>query len=123
MVDDDYVLWRFARNDEVEALRYTNPCRSVGLDEVAAVSDLVSQQIGQIRPPRLRRKKPGPPVHDDLCAQVDEHGRVRHAFGAEAPNELWLADIERHEALCDRAVVKGHRGPPVAAGGSKLGAA
>ena len=25
------------------------------------------------------------------------------------PNELWLTDIERHEALCDRAVMKGHR--------------
>jgi len=35
----------------------------------------------------------------------------------------WSGDIERHEALQDRAVMKGHRGPPVAAGGSKLGAA
>ena len=41
-------------------------------------------------------KKAGPPVHDDLCATVDEHGRVRHAFTAEAPNELWLADITEH---------------------------
>lgn len=24
-------------------------------------------------------KKPGPPVHDDLCAVTDENGRVRHA--------------------------------------------
>ena len=38
-------------------------------------------------------KRPGPPVHDDLCAVVDEHGVTRHEFAAEAPNELWLADI------------------------------
>ena len=39
-------------------------------------------------------KKPGPPVHDDLCAVVDEDGRVRHEFTAQAPNELWLADLK-----------------------------
>ena len=41
-------------------------------------------------------KKPGPPVHDDLCAVVDEKGRVRHEFTADAPNELWLTDITEH---------------------------
>lgn len=40
--------------------------------------------------------KPGPPVHDDLCAVVDEQGRVRHQFTADAPNRLWLADITEH---------------------------
>jgi len=35
---------------------------------------------------------------------------------ASAPNELLVADIERHEALLDRAVVKGHRLRLVAAG-------
>ena len=39
-------------------------------------------------------KKPGPPVHDDLC-RGRRHGRVRH-FTADAPNELWLADITEH---------------------------
>lgn len=38
-------------------------------------------------------KKPGPPVHDDLCAVIDEHGRTRHVFAADAPNQLWLVDI------------------------------
>ena len=38
-------------------------------------------------------KKAGPPVHDDL---------VRRGFTAEGPNRLWLADIERHEALLNR---------------------
>jgi len=41
-------------------------------------------------------KKPGPPVHDDLCAVTDENGRTRHEFTASAPNELWLADITEH---------------------------
>jgi putative transposase len=35
---------------------------------------------------------------------------------AERPNELWSWDIERHEALCNRAVMKGHRLRSVAAG-------
>jgi len=29
-------------------------------------------------------KKPGPPVHDDLCAVVDEHGVCRHEFPPQA---------------------------------------
>ncbi|GAA2239127.1 hypothetical protein GCM10010401_09360 [Rarobacter faecitabidus] len=41
-------------------------------------------------------KKPGPPVHDDLCAVLDEDGRTRHVFAAEAPNQLWLVDITEH---------------------------
>ena len=41
-------------------------------------------------------KKPGPPVHDDHCAVIDEDGRTRHVFAAEAPNELWLVDITEH---------------------------
>lgn len=41
-------------------------------------------------------KKPGPPVHDDLCAFVDKHGVTRHEFKADSPNQLWLADITEH---------------------------
>jgi putative transposase len=41
---------------------------------------------------------------------------------AKRPNELWSWDIERHEALANRAVMKGHRHRPVAAGRVKLGA-
>lgn len=44
-------------------------------------------------------KKPGPAAHEDL---------VRRVFTAEAPNQLWLTDIERHEALLDRVGVRGH---------------
>jgi hypothetical protein len=49
-------------------------------------------------------------------------GRALGRFEAEERNELWTGDAERHEALWNRAVVKGHRGQPVAAGWSKLGA-
>ena len=45
---------------------------------------------------RGRAGRPGPPVHDDLCAVIDEQGRVRHEFTADGPNQLWLADITEH---------------------------
>jgi putative transposase len=48
---------------------------------------------------------------------------VERDFTAERPNELWVADFERHEVLCDRVEVGDLRGLPVAAGGCKLGAA
>ena len=41
-------------------------------------------------------KRPGPPVHDDLCAVTDDKGRVRHEFKADAANELWIGDITEH---------------------------
>lgn len=49
------------------------------------------------KPKRGKGCRPGPPVHDDLCAVVDEDGRVRHVFAAEEPNELWLTDITEHK--------------------------
>lgn len=42
---------------------------------------------------RAKARKPGPPVHDDLLAFVDEHGVTRHDFAATAPDEKWLTDI------------------------------
>ncbi|WP_141990249.1 IS3 family transposase [Rhodoglobus vestalii] len=42
-------------------------------------------------------KKPGPPVHDDLCTVTDDTGRIRHEFTAEEANELWLTDITEHK--------------------------
>lgn len=48
-------------------------------------------------PSGARPKKPGPPVHDDLCAVVDEHGVPRHEFLADGLNELWLASITEHK--------------------------
>ncbi|WP_336644616.1 IS3 family transposase [Microbacterium sp. USHLN186] len=49
------------------------------------------------KPKRGKARRPGPPVHDDLCAVVDENGRTRHVFDADAPNELWLTDITEHK--------------------------
>lgn len=49
------------------------------------------------KPKRGKAKKPGPPVHDDLCAVVDKHGVIRHVFSADGPNELWLSDITEHK--------------------------
>ena len=37
-------------------------------------------------------------------------------FSPAEPNTLWSADIERHEALLDRVVMKGHRYQLVVAG-------
>ena len=42
-------------------------------------------------------KKPGPPVHDDLCAVTDENGRIRHEFTADGPNQLWMTDLTEHK--------------------------
>ena len=41
---------------------------------------------------------------------------VNRDFHPEDIDQLWTSDIERHEALLNRAVVKGHRRRPVAAG-------
>lgn len=79
------------------------------LMRAAGLSGLVPKRRG-----KTTIRVPGVRVADDL---------VERQFRPSEPNVLWLADIERHEALCDRAVVKGHRGLPVAAGGRKLGAA
>jgi len=49
------------------------------------------------RKKRKNGRRPGPAVHDDLCAQVDEAGRTRHVFTATSPNELWLTDITEHK--------------------------
>ena len=49
------------------------------------------------KPKRGKAGRPGPPVHNDLCARTDKHGRVRHEFHADAPNRLWLTDITEHK--------------------------
>jgi transposase InsO family protein len=54
-----------------------------------------------------RRGLPSVPTADDLVDRI---------FVREQPNQLWVTDIERHEALSNRAVVKGHRLRLVAAG-------
>ncbi|MDN6748379.1 MAG: IS3 family transposase, partial [Brevibacterium sp.] len=46
--------------------------------------------------PAKNGKRPGPPVHDDLCVVIDADGQARHEFHATAVNELWLTDITEH---------------------------
>ena len=49
--------------------------------------------------------------------------RVERQFTADAPDRIWVADIERHEALLNLVVVRDHRHRLVAAGRLKLRAA
>src|SRR5450759_2449295 len=48
---------------------------------------------------------------------------IKRDFTAGSPNRRWCGDIERHEALLNRAVMKGHRLRLVAASRKKLRAA
>lgn len=56
------------------------------------------------KPNRGKGRRPGPPVHDDLCTVVDEDGRARHVFAADVPNELWLTDITEHKTAEGQAL-------------------
>lgn len=64
---------------------------------------------GAVRGKKHRTTLPGD-------AAVRPADLVERCFKAPAPNRLWVADLERHEALTNRAVMKGHRLEPVAAG-------
>ncbi|WP_344586622.1 IS3 family transposase [Actinomadura vinacea] len=55
--------------------------------------------------------------------EATEEDLVSRDFAVDAPDLLWVTDIERHEALTNRAVVKGHRPWSVAAGRVKQRAA
>lgn len=76
----------------------------VARDAGETMSDRTAWRIASVngwfsvfgKPKRGKGRRPGPPVHDDLCAVVDEHGRTRHMFVADAPNQLWLVDITEH---------------------------
>jgi len=65
------------------------------------------------RGPRRRRITPV-----DTPADLVDRDFVRHE-----PDQLWVTDVERHEAFVNRAVVGGHRLVLVAAGIVKLRAA
>jgi len=54
----------------------------------------------------------------DTPADLVDRDFVRHE-----PDQLWVTDVERHEAFVNRAVVGGHRLVLVAAGIVKLRAA
>jgi putative transposase len=71
---------------------------------------------GRFRARKVRTTVPGPDAYviDDLVGRRFEPG---------PPDAAWCQDIERHEALSNLAVVKGHRLWPVAAGRKELRAA
>jgi putative transposase len=87
----------------------------IGRDQVARL--MRTAGIEGVR--RLRRVRTTRP--DDSAARHPD--LVQRNFTATTPNQLWVTDIERHEALSNPAVVKGHRRVPVAAGALKLRAA
>ena len=68
-----------------------------------------------------RRKRTWTTRRDD--SQPPAPDRVNRQFAAAGPNELWVADIERHEAFLNPAMVRGHRLRLVAASWLKLRAA
>jgi hypothetical protein len=53
-------------------------------------------------------------IPDESLARPED--LVKRDFTADAPNRLWVTDLERHEAPLNRVVMKGHHGGPVAAG-------
>jgi transposase InsO family protein len=58
-------------------------------------------------------------THADPAA-VRAPDLVNRNFTAMGPDQLWVADFERHEALSNRVVMKGHRRRSVAADRVKL---
>lgn len=80
-------------------------------DELAAEAGIVASEnrvwrlcsLAGIFASHARKKakagKPGPPVHDDLLAVVDDKGRVTHDFTASRPNQKWLMDITEHRTF------------------------
>ena len=78
------------------------------------MKDLGLRGISRAKGPRTTVPGTGPDTRKDL---------VKRAFTADRPDQLWVADIERHEALLNRAVMKGHRLRLVAASRKKLRAA
>ncbi len=91
-------LWKAARQAGHE----------IGRDQVARLMrDLGIEGISR------RRKKVFTTVaYPDATRAPD---LVNRNFTATAPNQLWVTDLERHEAFLNRAVVKGHRLRVVAA--------
>ena len=85
-----------ARGHHVNPKRVARLMREAGL-----------QGVSRRQSTRTTRRDRDAPAAPDL---------VDRDLAASGPDALWVADIERHEALWHRAVVKGHRLQSVAAG-------
>ena len=97
---------QLAREEVLAGLQPVARCTTQRL-----MKDLGLQGVSRSKGPRTTVAGTGPDTRPDL---------VKRAFTADRPDRLWVADIERHEALLNPAVVKGHRWRPVAAGRLKL---
>jgi hypothetical protein len=64
-----------------------------------------------------------PKYRHGLRPEATASDLVNRQFARAGRDQQWVADLERHEALPDRAVMKGHRRRLVAAGRWKLRAA
>ncbi len=110
----------FAENRSVYGARKVwRQLRREGIVEPRCRIERLMRQMGLAG--RVRGKKRRTTVTDEAAPRPAD--LVDRNFKAGAPNHLWIADIERHEALPNRAVMKGHRHRLVAASRSKPRAA
>jgi putative transposase len=89
--DDPTLGYRFLTDELADAGTIASENRVWRLASIAGVFASHHRRRG-------KAGKPGPAVHDDLLATVDEHGRVTHDFvgAATGPNQVWLTDISEH---------------------------
>lgn len=87
--DDPTLGYRFLTDELADAGITASENRVWRLCSIAGVFASHHRRRGKVG-------KPGPAVHDDLLAVVDQKGRVRHEFTATAPNQVWLTDITEH---------------------------
>ena len=88
----------------------------IGRDQVARLMKVLNIE-GVTR----RRKRVWTTRRDDSARRSPD--LLDRNFTAGAPNQLWVTDLERHEAFLNLAVVKGHRHASVAADVLRLRAA
>jgi putative transposase len=93
--------------------------RKLWVAATRAVHDIGRDQVGRLMGQLgiggvSRRRKVRTTIRDEDTEQPED--LVDRDFTADAPNQLWVTDLERHEAPLNRVVMKGHHGGPVAAG-------
>jgi putative transposase len=96
--------------------------RQLHREGITAARCTVERLMAELHLEGVRRGKTHKTTTPDTAA-ARPADLVERDFSAQRPNQLWVADLERHEVLLDRAVMKGHRRRPVAAGRLKLRAA
>jgi putative transposase len=96
--------------------------RQLHREGIAVARCTVERLLGELGLQGVRRGKSGRTTTPDAAA-ARPADLVERDFSATRPNQLWVANLERHEVVPDRAVMKGHHRRPVAAGRLKLRAA